>query len=291
MRSVGSVLQCTWNNFLKWRANPTVWIVGGLCFVLAVWNMSWVLQFCIKTNTRISMWVFPGLFSFPATVTLYFGSVLVLFSNAPFDDSHTPFLMIRTGKRDWILGQLVYIYLTAAVLPLAHYACMLLVLLPRLGFTMEWGGVITSVAGNTELIQSYGITPSGYLFSSYYVQNYTPLAATLQTFLQTWMVTAFFGILILFFNVVCKPGVGVLVAGVMVFIGAFASMIGSFYFPGILDYIAVTNWVDIHYLAPFSVHAPTLPQAMYILAILILLMSAVTGIVFCNKDYNIQKTR
>lgn len=290
MGSTKQIFMCMRTNFIKWRKSPVIYTILSIYIAFAVWNLTWVVQFCYATDSQISPWVFPFTFLYPAMVTFYCATVMMLFANAPFDDGHTPFLMIRTGKCAWILGQLFYVLLASLILPLLCYASMLLILLPRLGFSMNWGGVLKTIASDRGILEEYGIQASGIFFDSMIMNNMSALEATLEAFMLVWAGSAFLGIVIFFFNIVCKPGSGVIAAGILVFISALAPTVGQLLFGRFINYIAIPNWISYAYLQPYAYDAPNVFQAMMVLLLSILILSAISVLVFCQKDYNIQKT-
>ena len=72
---------------------------------LMVWTWEGVTRYSLQVGVPVTPW---GLaFSYSNTaMTVLCGCLLLLFyCNAPFADGHTPFVVIRTGRRNWILDK------------------------------------------------------------------------------------------------------------------------------------------------------------------------------------------
>lgn len=284
MRDLKYALLCARVGWRKLFTNPVPLTLLCLIFVFSLMNLGWVVDFCTATRTRVSPWVFPFTFDVPAMQIYYGAMLLLLFSGAPFADGHTPFLMIRTGKANWICGQVLYVWSMALALPLAIYASELIVLFPRLGVSSGWGGVIRSIAVDATLLGQYGIEPTGMFFYSAMLNAYSAVGATLRAMLLSVAVTAFFGTLILLLNVTVRPGFGVAVAGGLVFWSALSGIIGQFLYGQWIRYTAPLSWLSLFTMAPHAEFAPSIPTAIASLIGLSFIFSAGAVFGFCRRD-------
>ena len=275
---------CAGVNLKKWRGNAAACTIAACFLAFALWNMGWVTEFCLKSGTRVTPWIFPFSFSAPTMMLFYGGVLALLFSNAPFQDRHTPFLMIRTGKQSWIRGQLVYICVASLILPLFYYGAMLLVLLPVLGFSSDWGGVLRSLAADPMLPHDYGIPNVLNSFDYRIMDAFSPLAATLWSLLLAWLVGIFIGTLILFFNIAVKPGMGIVVAAFFTFWAYFTNYVGLILYGNFSYYVSPLSWTYMGALSPFNQYAPTLPAVIAVLLGGSILLSSVSIIIFSRKD-------
>ena len=284
MRDLKYTLLCARANWCKLCTSPIPLTLLCVCFAFSLMNLGWVVDFCTATSTRISPWVYPFTFDAPA-MQIYYGAILLLlFSGAPFEDAHTPLLMIRTGKSNWICGQVMYIWSVALALPMIVYVTELLVLLPRLGYSANWGGVIQSIAADDKLPDQYGIIPSGIFFYSQMTHTFSAVDATLRTMLASFSVALFFGTLILLVNIAIRPGFGVAIAGILVFWSALSPFIGTFLYATWIGYTTPLCWLSIWSLSPHAAYAPTVPAAIAALIGLSLIFSALSVFLYCRRD-------
>lgn len=284
MRDLRLMWMCACSNWRKLRSNPVLLTLLCLYLTFSLWNLSWVVEFCFKTNTRVSLWIFPFTF-LSDTMVIYYGvSILLLFASAPFADGNTPFLMIRAGKENWICGQVLYIWSIALLLPLSIYASELFVLLPRIGFSTGWGGVIQSIAADPCLVLQYGIEPSGVFISSEIISGYTPIYATMLIMLLAFAAAAFFGTLTLFLNVSCKMGSGAVISGVFVFWSGLSAYVGQILYGTWIGYTCPLSWISLFHLSPYARYAPTAFVALGTLFGFSLIFSALSVIIYEHRD-------
>lgn len=281
---------CACCNFRKWRSNPVMVVLAVVIFAFSVWNVSWIDEFCFASGMRISPWIAPFLTGH-MTMNLAYGVISVLlFSSAPFIDPDTPFVMIRTGKAAWIKGQLLYIFMASLAVPLFYLVSALLVISPCMGWSVEWGTVIQTLANYPSEVTKYGIKISGAIFDAGIINNSSPIASSVIAILLMWMVTAFTGVFILAFNVIVCQGSGTVAAGVMIFISLFEAFAGALFVGPKMKYVSVYNWVNIGYFSEANPGSPiSIFYAIGTLGFSIILLSTLSVIVFCRKDMDFKK--
>ena len=285
-----ATLFCACANFRKWRSNANILVIAAIMLMFALWNNNWINQFCAATGSRVSIWVFPFFFVLPSMTVVLGCLTVLLFCNAPFYDAHTPFVMIRTGKRAWINGQILYIPLASFIYTLFYWVSALLVLLPHLGFSTEWGTVIETLA-NTDAAAKLGIEESGTLFSPRITNTFSAAGATALSFVLCWLVSSFLGMLILAFHVVVGKNTGIIAAGVFIALGYLVYYVGEIHFGPWLYYLSPVVWANLNAfdLLGEGLGRPPLAYAIAALVFAITLLSVIASTVFCSKDTSIQK--
>lgn len=290
MRELKSALFCARNNFRLWRGNPVVLTLAVVILAFAFWNGFWIDQFCFAANMRVAPWIAPFLLNLPVMIVVYGLFSLLLFSDAPFVNGHTPFVMIRSGKSAWIKGQLLYIFAASLALSLFMVVSTLLVLLPVLGWSNDWGTVIRLLANYPSEADKYGIEASGIGFSQAIVNAVPPLGVNLLSILLMWLVSAFTGVLVLAFNVVVKHGSGAVAVGVLLFTSCFSIFTGPMFVGPKTSYLAPYTWVSLTYLTPFDVTGQlSVFYAIGALCVAIIALSIVSVLVFCRRDAELQR--
>src|SRR5699024_1005021 len=99
-------------------------------------------DFCARGGYTVGPWVFPFLLAEPYSRLMVMLGLILLLCDAPFIESDHPALLLRSGRRTWTAGQVLYIAGTSAVYFAVVYLLTVLVLLPHVGFEPGWGKVI-----------------------------------------------------------------------------------------------------------------------------------------------------
>ena len=96
-------------NFRLWRRNPRILITFALTFILCFLLSDKVVRFAQEHNTTMQL-VEAFIWSFGDSNSILLSSVLLvmLFADMPFLSSGTPFYLVRTSRRVWITGQVLY---------------------------------------------------------------------------------------------------------------------------------------------------------------------------------------
>lgn len=103
-------------NFRLWRRNPRILIAFALTFILCFLLSDKVVRFAEDHNTTLQA-VEAFIWSFGDSNSILLSSVLLvmLFADMPFLSSGTPFYLVRTSRRVWITGQVLYTIAATAV--------------------------------------------------------------------------------------------------------------------------------------------------------------------------------
>ena len=105
MKSIRICIQ----NMRKWIGNSRI-IVSLIVILLftylytkGLWKIS------DYTGEKLSPYIFPFLTTYRYMKILYLFPVIMIFSDAPFIDSNQQFVMVRSGRLSWGIGQMLYI--------------------------------------------------------------------------------------------------------------------------------------------------------------------------------------
>lgn len=259
--------KCAGVNFSSWSVTPKTWIIFAVMTVFTLWNLSGVLKSSIQLGVRCTPWIYPHYFSMPVMWSVYGFLTIALFSDAPFYNTCSDFLQIRTGKRIWILGQCLFIAEASLCYSLVYFLLSVIMVLPRIIFINQWGKLIEIFAYNSEISAKL----TGISFLDSIIKSYSPVTATLLTILFVWLISCFLGMLILMCRVISGGNMGNAIAGFFVFLSYFCVYIGSMVFGNEIYRVSPVSWLCI---AVFSGQGGY-PDMIYGLSFLIL------GIVIC----------
>lgn len=280
-------LFCALINFRKWLINPRIYTIFVLIFVFIVYHTSGLATFSNEIGYKIGPWIFTHLATPPVLQVFAFFAVL-LFSDAPFQDRHTPFVAVRTGRLNWIVGQIVYILMASFVITVFTFLITILVMFNHTEWTLEWGTLIESLAMGT--IDFSNTVTVSIFFNYVVIEQLSPLFALMASLLFFYLVVVLIGVVILCFNVVLKQTAGIVVAGVLIAMSFFVVYIGTLHFGVEIYYYSPVSWMSIHNLE--WANATNLPSPLYALVTLsltIILLSIMSVIAFTKKDMNLKE--
>jgi len=216
-------------------------------YLLLCFSLYFLMDFArdIKSYARIAgLGVAPYIYSF------FYGNwqfrmfamlmIIVLMSDAPYVDSSQKYTYIRTGDRKWLAGKVLFIIVISFLYQMLVMLLSVLVLLPDLGFSLEWGDVLSALANTT---QSVTVSIGGGDSLAYILANYEPVPAMFLTFFLSSSVSIVVGLFIFFINGITKGMMGTALALVIcmadLFVGLMRSYRISFSFP------LVVSWMDL----------------------------------------------
>lgn len=104
-------------NFRRWRRNPKIILVFCLAFIVSFLLSDKVIRFAEEHDTLLQaaepfIWTFGDANSVLAVSLL----LLFLFADMPHLGTDVPFFLIRTNRRIWMAGQILYLILATFVL-------------------------------------------------------------------------------------------------------------------------------------------------------------------------------
>ncbi len=110
MKEIRQSFSITGYNSRLWRGNPRILVTFLLAFILCFLLSDKAVTFAVEHNTTMQL-VEVFIWNFGDSNSILLSSVLLvlLFADMPFLSSGTPFYLVRTDRRTWITGQVVYI--------------------------------------------------------------------------------------------------------------------------------------------------------------------------------------
>ena len=201
MNSVRAVFSICAQNFRKWATDYRMWTIAVLLVVMTFIFADDVRKNAAALNSDISMWIFPFIYVSRYMKLVYTLPVVLMFCNAPFIDKNQTFIMMRTSRVKWLLGQVLYIIIASAVYYLFLFLLSVLSTVFIADFSLDWGKTFYTLAnGGVKL-------PEGVVkveISKIIVEYFTPIQACFFTFLLSWLAGIMLGMMIFFFNLVTQ---------------------------------------------------------------------------------------
>ena len=103
-------------NFRQWHKNPRIVITFALAFILCFLLSDKAVKFAQEYGTSMQI-VEAFVWTFGDSNSILLASLLLvlLFADMPFISSGTPFYLMRTNRKTWITGQVIYIVGSSAI--------------------------------------------------------------------------------------------------------------------------------------------------------------------------------
>lgn len=241
------------DNFRRWFSNPKIYVLFILIAIMQDFMMiAPIRSFSRDMAVGIGPWIYPFLPSKWYICMLEALGAVFLFCDAPMVNHGTPYMFVRTGRKAWLGGQIIYIIIAALIYQMMFLLASLLLILPQMEYTLQWGKALGSLA-LTDMGMMYGVE-----LSSVFVRQYTPIQAMLLSFSLRWMVTSLFGMLILCMNLFLPRIWGTIIGGVIALLhptAINASGTALFYFSPsswtVVDYINLSGANEIRTVSLF----------------------------------------
>lgn len=112
MRRMKQIVYTALSNFRRWHKNPQIILCFLLAFIFCFLLSDKVMQFAKSHETHLQgmesfIWTFGDSQSVLAISTL----LLLLFADMPNLSNDVPYFMVRTDRKTWMLGQILYLIL------------------------------------------------------------------------------------------------------------------------------------------------------------------------------------
>ena len=109
MKRISQAFSIAGYNFRLWRRNPRILVTFLLAFIMCFLLSDKVVRFAADHNTTMQL-VEAFIWSFGDSNSILVSNMLLimLFADMPFLSSGTPFYLVRTDRKTWITGQVIY---------------------------------------------------------------------------------------------------------------------------------------------------------------------------------------
>lgn len=284
MSNVKNILLCVRMNLKKASVEPRIYVVMAVSLVFQYYTFNSLHTICDFLGEAVTPWVFPFFLGSPSLFFIYGGQAMLLFCDAPFLDSQAPFVMIRTGRRGWIIGQILYVFLLSLLYTFWNCLIAALLLLPDVSFEAGWGKVLWTISANPDIFQRVGV-PGSFHPQGELMGLLSPMQATTLSILLYWLGTVLIGMVILCFRVLTGGMIGIAISGVLTVLAYFTCYLGTLNYGWTLLFLSPVNWSCMSFLDWFrSGTAPSPGYALTVYIIMIAALSVASVSAFCRKD-------
>ncbi len=203
-------------NLRKWLGNSRIYIAFVIVFLFTLIYTKGLWLVADNVGEKLSIYIFPFLTTYRYMKIIYLFPLLLLFCDAPFVDANQQFVMIRSSRLSWGIGQMLYIICGSFFYALFMLLSSIIVNIGHIQMGASWGKSLI-LAGTTNICSVLGIQYDTVQISSIIVKYYTPAQAMLWSFLFLWMICIILGLIIYDFNILFQSNiVGLFVAGFLI---------------------------------------------------------------------------
>lgn len=262
-------------NIRKWNSNPRIWMTFILALLFSYLYTKGLSVACEYVEEDMSPWLYPFLFTYRYMKIIFMFPVVFIFCDAPFIDENQPYVMLRTRRITWSIGQVMYIYAGSFLYMLFLVLSSVIVNIGHIKMTASWGEVL-GLCGSTNILSQAGVNYGTVKVMGSIIKYFTPLQAMFFSCLLTWMGFVITGLVIYAFNVITNTRyVGVAIASFLILLTAVVDGNGkmTWYSPiswnslNNIDVGGMSSYPDIDYV-----------MGMYMLLIIILtILSVIAG--------------
>jgi len=227
-------------NFIKHTTSLQFWIPFMLAAVAVYRAAKPLANMSAHYNSPINAFAVSFLYSDKFTVFILFIGVLILFSDMPFKDNQQYFLLVRSGKLPWIFSQVLYIISVSFIYFTVIAASFCVFLFPHINIeSNSWGRIVKTIAA-TNAVYSFDLR---LIMPQNVLSDYTPLEAFIYASLSFITICVVIGLIIYAFNLIVKPGAGLIISGFFVFMYLFVSHVNAI--SEKMFYISPLGWCSL----------------------------------------------
>jgi len=205
--------------FMVWKYQTTLllqskkfYLIMIMLFLFIRSNLEPVRHFSNTVGIGISPYTFAILMNgmlFPVIVLIGF---LFLICDAPFIQQGYLFLVARSGKMMWGIGECLFLFTTSFFYAIMIDLFSVINLAPDIEWGLEWGKAILTLM-RTNAYDKFNIND----WNPVVVNNYTALEANVKTFLLLLLLLWGISLLLFGINYICKNHFGIVLGILIIF--------------------------------------------------------------------------
>ena len=223
----------------RWKKDPRIWAAMTLVCLFEWTKIEPVRQFCAEQGMAISNWFYPFLFSETINTMFFFFGIILLFCDAPFVDRHQLFVVMRTGKRKWFLGKIVYVFVASFAYFTWMYMVSIIEFIPYVGVSANWERILEGLSITNKIGNTIVNVPRNIIIQM------SPVHAFLISFSLSVMIGSFLGLLIFYANLYRTHNIGVSISLIIVLMPGVVNVL-PYEIMKKIQWISPVNWIAIN---------------------------------------------
>lgn len=166
-----------------------------------------IASFSSIVNVKVTPYAFVFVINNYRVQFIIAACAIIIFGNAPYENETYRYMVSRSGKTAWGLGQVIYIIKMTLIYVAGIFAASIIPYITRIDFSGEWGK-IWGTLGKTNAGTQYGIQLA---VSPNIIANYTPLLALVISIILEFCSVLWLGLVIYWGNKITGKGVGTVI--------------------------------------------------------------------------------
>lgn len=241
-------------------------------------------------GVKASPWLFSFFFSQTTLLLVIAGVTILVFSDTFVVDTYTQLMLVRTGRKTYIWGQIVFVLTASLIVVGVAFVGSMFTTIPSISWDTNWGKVIHTIADQPQLIIERTGAEVYFTVNRAYIDAVRAIPSTLLSILLLWLYTTFTAFLIGSFRILTGRMIGVVISGFLTFLSMFAANLGLLAYGDILRYFSPLLWCTPVNLNWYGIRGyPTVGFVVSVYSLCICLMIACSVIWAQHGD--IQETK
>lgn len=207
-------------------------------------NTQEIAAFANAIEQKMTIWFFPFIMSTRIVRLVIILGFIILMAEVPFYSAKTPQVVIRSGKINFYLGKVIFIFIASLFYFLIVAIIPIIVNLGTLKLGCDWGKVFGTISyGKIDNTMLYSIK-----FSSKIINRYMPLQATAMSYSLSVLMGVVIGGLFCLMNMLTNSKI---LGGFICFFWAlldFLLQTMDYLRNSVLIFFSPFTWSDIKYL-------------------------------------------
>ena len=215
-------LRICWQNVRKWGGNRRIWMLIILSILSVHLYTRGLWDICSYVGEPMSPWIFPFLFIFRYMKIEFMIPLVFIFCDAPFVDSNQMYVMLRTDRTTWGIGQVLYIFAGSFFYMFVLMMSTIVLNIGHIKWDNTWGNVL-GLAGTSTVQTVLGHATDTVKVLGIVIKYFTPVQAMFFSALLMWLSFVLTGLIIYVFNIITGTKfIGVCVASFFIIFTAVA---------------------------------------------------------------------
>lgn len=287
MFSFKNSLHCAGIYLRRSFSESKTWLALAVMTVFSFFIYSPLCKIAEFYQISISPWVFPFFLSFYLVLIVHGGLCLLIFSDMGEIDGYAHLMICRCGRSSYMIGLLLYIIILSFLYTATLLILSVLFILPVIGWDTDWGTLLYTLSTSSGQVMEQTGQALSLVVDAEVLSTFTPIKATLFSFMCLWVSAIFVGVLILFCRVWFGKAVGLIPAGIFVCMSLFVRFLGALTIGQWLQYFSPLTWANFGYLDwYYSGFTPSPAYAFTVWTVSIAAMEIGVAVRFCKRDLN-----
>ncbi len=235
-----TIIRLAWSDFIRSVKNSRTLVIILLCAFFFYNQLLGMRELARQYELGITPFVYPMYMTLSRGRMYAIILIAMFMGEAPYYNGAELFISIRINRYKWFAGKLLHILFLSVAFQLAMIIMSVLLCLPYLGISNDWGDVI-----RTFIMTEQGkVSVDGTIDGAYFLTQ-NPVVCMLEEFVMMVLLSIIIALLMFILNGIFKNIIGTILVGIAVLIDTYISdlaWLGILHMP----YVLPTTWVDLN---------------------------------------------